>query len=604
MLTIPCRVCAGLLLLPFAAPLLAQLIPPGMPVPRTSKPPVVFVNGYQSDCSGSSFAGTFGIADQVLQSNGEVSIFFDNCTVSGKPPIEMLGQAFATFLSNLKYEGGDPVPLVDVVAHSMGGLIVRCYLSGKQTSGIAFAPPASVGIRKAVFLATPHFGAGVAQLGSDIDSQLEELASGSTFLFDLGTWNQGTDDLRGIDAVTAIGNGGTGLAVMRDFDDGVVALTSASLAFYLPGRTRVVPYCHTESSGLIGTFGFCPSGATGIAHIQSSTHESALIMVSFLNGTGDWKSVGVAAEQDKFLSVDGGLDVVLRSAANAALPADSVLVKGAAFSKMLNLPSHDVAYTDLFPAGLLDITAKSGSLSLEESVTLQAGVYDAVVVKPGPLIARVLPSASVTFPLNIAPGMFASIYGASLALNTEKAGSFPLPVELGGARVSVATEDALLYYASANQINAVIPEDASGLVTVTVQTTAGSHTVNALVAPAVPSVFTQDGTGRGLAAAVNARNNKVINPGNPLLAGDYVELFLTGLGHTHLHQGLEYADQQPTVKIGSQNCPVSYAGRAPGFPGLDQINCKIPAGLAPNDAAPVIVRSGSRLSNTTTVPVQ
>jgi uncharacterized protein (TIGR03437 family) len=486
----------------------------------------------------------------------------------------------------------------------MGGLIVRCYLSGKQTNGPPFSPSNGVTIRKAVFLATPHFGAGIAQLGSGADDQLEDLASGSPFLFDLGTWNQGTDDLRGIDAVTAIGNGGTGLAIMPGFDDGVVALTSASLGFYMPGRTRVVPYCHTDGSGLVGTLGFCSPDATGIADIQSASHDSARIIVSFLNGTADWQSVGTAAEQDPFLSVDGGLDVALRSAMNADLAADSVVAKSSALSKMLNLPSHAVAYTDRFPSGLVDITAMSGSTSIKESLTLGAGGYKAVVVKTGPSIARVLPAASITFPLNIAPGMIASIYGQSLALNTEKAGSFPLPLELGGARVSVGTTDALLYYASLNQISVVIPDSAVGLVTVTVTTSMGSHSVNALVAPAVPSIFTQDGSGSGIAAAVNARNHKVVKISNPLTAGDYVELFLTGLGRTTLRDGLEYADQQPSVSIDSQDCPVTFAGRAPGFPGLDQINCKIPLGLTPGVAVPVIVTSGSRNSNTVTLPLK
>ena len=35
-------------LLFFPLPALAQLIPAGQPVPRTAKPPVIFVNGYQN----------------------------------------------------------------------------------------------------------------------------------------------------------------------------------------------------------------------------------------------------------------------------------------------------------------------------------------------------------------------------------------------------------------------------------------------------------------------------------------------------------------------------------------------------------------------------
>ena len=53
---------------------------------------------------------------------------------------------------------------MDVVAHSMGGLVLRCYLSGKQNAAGVFQPPAATHVRKAVFLATPHFGTGIASL--------------------------------------------------------------------------------------------------------------------------------------------------------------------------------------------------------------------------------------------------------------------------------------------------------------------------------------------------------------------------------------------------------------------------------------------------------
>jgi uncharacterized protein (TIGR03437 family) len=81
-------------------------------------------------------------------------------------------------------------------------------------------------------------------------------------------------------------------------------------------------------------------------------------------------------------------------------------------------------------------------------------------------------------------------------------------------------------------------------------------------------------------------------------------LVLTGLGATTSSGGLDYARVQPAVTIAGKDCRVTYAGRAPGYPGLDQINCVVPAGLAPDAAAQLMVTSGTRVSNTTTVPVQ
>jgi hypothetical protein len=76
------------LLMAFPLALGAQLIPAGQPVPKGPNPPVVFLNGYQIDCSGSSFAGSFGNADTVLEASQIVTLFFDNCTVPNTPSLE------------------------------------------------------------------------------------------------------------------------------------------------------------------------------------------------------------------------------------------------------------------------------------------------------------------------------------------------------------------------------------------------------------------------------------------------------------------------------------------------------------------------------------
>src|SRR5277367_4433763 len=161
-----------------AGRLAAQLIPVGTPVPKTALPPVVFLNGYQVSCGG-QFSDSFGKFDQFLQTSGRVSLFFDNCSVAGKPPIESLGNSFGAFISALKYTDGTAVPQVDVVAHSMGALIVRAYLAGMQTDG-TFNPPANPALRKIVFLAPVNFGTVAASIfGTDVQTQ--ELSLGSTF---------------------------------------------------------------------------------------------------------------------------------------------------------------------------------------------------------------------------------------------------------------------------------------------------------------------------------------------------------------------------------------------------------------------------------------
>ncbi|MGD0298804.1 MAG: hypothetical protein ABSE86_16995 [Bryobacteraceae bacterium] len=573
-----------------AAVLSAQLIAPGQPVPHTPNPPVVFLNGYQEDCSGSSFAATFGIADQVLQSNGQVSLFFDNCTVPGQPSIETVGSAFASYLAALKYDDGTTVDIVDVVSHSMGGLIVRSYLTGKQEQDGVFSPPATIRIRKAVFIASPNFGTGIAAFGFGLNDQLNELTSGSEFIFDLATWNTGTDDLRGIDAVAVAGNGGTGEATMPGFDDGVVPLTSASLGFYQPARTRVVPYCHVDGGGLITLAGLCAADAKGIALITSADHPTAQILVSFLNGTAEWQTVGQAAEQNNLLSTLGGLYVRTRTASGQPEQYNSATAAAMNLSKSNN----QIAYTNALTAGQVTIDAATPSGNLTEIVTVPAGTDLPVTLKPGPNIVRVQPAAASVFPLTVAPSMIVSIFGDALAQSTIEAGSVPLPTMLSDAQVMLNGSALELFYVSPKQINAVLPSTAAGFMTLTVQNSSGASTVNIVVEAAHPAVFTQNSTGSGPAAAIDARNGMPVSIGNPLHAGDYLELFLTGLG----------ADTQAQVTIGGASCPVTYAGPAPGFVGLDQINCQVPSGLAASAAANLVVTAGARSSNVTTVAVE
>ena len=584
----------------------AQLIPAGTAVPITTLPPVVFINGYQDSCP-STFSGTFGIADQVLQSNGEVSLFFSTCSLPATASIEDLAGAFTTFLAGLSYTNGQPVDQVDVVTHSMGGLVLRSYLSGKQNSAGMFQPPAATHVRKAVFLATPHFGTGLASLLGGLvggGQQLDELSSGSPFLFGLGTWNQGTDDLRGVDAVAAAGNAGNGglSGNPAGFDDGVVPLTSASLRFYMPGRTRVIPYCHVDSGGIIDVV--CQSNAKGIADIDSATHNSAQIIVSFLGGTNDWQSVGTAAESNPFLSVDGGVIIAAQAADGSPVTIDSVK----AGSHQLGINSGYLPYSDLITAGAVTVNLTAGSLNINTSVTLPAGGTEPFTLKPGPQIARAFPAAAASFPLLLAPRMFIAIYGTDLADQTAVATGTTFPLQLADAQVLLGGTAIPLYYVSATQIDAVLPVTASGFNQLTVQNTAGQHTVNVYVGTAAPAIFTEDASGTGPAAALKASDETLVTADNPLQAGEAVSLYATGLGlttpGTGSFGGLDVAVQQPTVTVAGVNCPVTFAGAAPGYIGLDQINCTIPSGITSTASAPVVITSGSSVSNTATLAIQ
>ena len=572
----------------------AQLVPPNQIPASTGKPPVIFLNGYQQICSSpaapaASFSSSFGIADQVLQADGRPAVFFDNCAFR-RVSIEALGNEFRDFLEKLTYIGGGKVDQVDVVAHSLGGLILRSYLSGKQLDG-SYTPPANTKIRKAILIGVPHAGSNLAMLGGS-DIQLTQLAVASQFVFDLATWNQNTEDLRGVDAVAILGDAGNGgFGGGPKFSDGVVSLTSGSLEAWLPGRTRILPgYCHI-SGGLASLI--CNPSDKGIADITSDAHPSARIVISFLNGTEAWRSEGLPPAQNALLAGSSGLMLQWRDKGDQILKVGSAEISGVG---NMSVRGETITYRDQVPARPLQITAAlAGNTSVSTSLTPVTAGTTALIAKAGPIIAAVLPSAQAVTPRAVAPGMFTSLYGVSLATSTEQASGAEYPNSLGDTRVRIGTRDVPMQYASPQQLNVVMPDDIAGLVRLTVLNASGQQTVNVVVEPAVPALF---------APAINATTGQLVTSGAPLRPGDYVSLFLTGLGRTETRQdGLQWAVQAPEVTVGGKPCGVTYAGRAPGFTGLDQINCALAADVPANPSSPIVVRSGSRVT-TSSLPIQ
>ena len=119
----------------------------------------------------------------------------------------------------------------------------------------------------------------------------------------------------------------------------------------------------------------------------------------------------------------------------------------------------------------------------------------------------------------------------------------------------------------------------AGLVKLQVKNGAGEQTVNLFVEPVVPAVFP---------SALNAVNGALITQQSPIHPGEYVALFLTAWERRPFGTDLNWAKVQPEVTVGGQPCAVTFAGRSPGYEGLDQINCQIPLTLQPSDNTQVL----------------
>lgn len=151
-----------------------------------------------------------------------------------------------------------------------------------------------------------------------------------------------------------------------------------------------------------------------------------------------------------------------------------------------------------------------------------------------------------------------------------------------GVRVLVGGLAAPIYFASPRQINFLVPADLlPGATTIAVIFDGKSGPeVRVEIAPASPGVFQAD----GVAAAVGG-NGIIVTKENPAIAGNWVAVYATGLGATspkartgELPRGAAQLDTEAVQVLfdGRPAGAISYAGLAPGFAGLYQINALLP----------------------------
>jgi uncharacterized protein (TIGR03437 family) len=218
----------------------------------------------------------------------------------------------------------------------------------------------------------------------------------------------------------------------------------------------------------------------------------------------------------------------------------------------------------------------------------------------------------------VAPGSIVSIYGTNLASSTAGATSQPLPTSLADVEVKITdsagvTANLPLFYVSPNQINAEIPSTAqSGQAQMTITTPSGPVSGPLTIAMVAPGLFSANATGKDVAVAQlvvansdgpQTQNNifqcgagtiSCVPLGLNLTAGP-AALVLWGTGVRNVTD-----ISKVTVQVGNLTLPVTYAGPAPGFTGLDQINVLLPASLAGTGIANISVSADGTVSNVLT----
>ena len=259
--------------------------------------------------------------------------------------------------------------------------------------------------------------------------------------------------------------------------------------------------------------------------------------------------------------------------------------------------------------GIVATDTASGHSSKPQSFTLAVSGGNSLVS-----ISSLINSASFTGGA-VAPGELVTIQGEMLGPSAGLAfSSNPIATVLGGTKVTFGASPAPLLYASATQINAVVPWDVAGQpsVTVVVASAAGSTSLNVAVANAAPGVFTQNSTGAGQAVAVN-QDGTMNSPTNPAAAGSYISVYFTGGGVTD-PPGLTGSvnDDVVTTLVASSTATaggvagtVTFAGSAPGFVGgVNQMNILLSPNT-PSGSVPLAISVGGQASAATaTISVQ
>ncbi len=167
-----------------------------------------------------------------------------------------------------------------------------------------------------------------------------------------------------------------------------------------------------------------------------------------------------------------------------------------------------------------------------------------------------------------------------------------------------------LFYANPGQINAQIPwETAVGAAAVVVSVNgAPSNTAAIHVSPAAPDILQYNGD-RAVAIMPDGSYN---GPTNPAAAGDYLVLYLTGIGAVDpaVPAGsaspsgpLAQASGARQLTLDGAAIPIAFLGLTPTYVGLAQMNLQVPSGIAPGDHTLVLTVAGVA-SNSVSISVK
>lgn len=263
-------------------------------------------------------------------------------------------------------------------------------------------------------------------------------------------------------------------------------------------------------------------------------------------------------------------------------------------------------------AAALNITAVATSSAYP--FVSRAMVAGSVTSGSGPVLFAnaVLNNLNPLVGAPLAPGTVAQVYGKNLATATVQPGfvNGKLPSTFNETSVLVGDIPAPLYYLSDSQLNVQLPvELASGREYQALAALNGAWSVPVTVftEPATPGVVVYSDSG----VIAQHADYSLVNAASPARPAEYIRVYLVGMGSTNpvVATGLPAPPQlhrvvkQPDVTLDGAPVTVSYAGLAPGWVGLYQIDFQVPASAQTGNLKLTITQNGV-LANDSYLPVR
>jgi uncharacterized protein (TIGR03437 family) len=246
----------------------------------------------------------------------------------------------------------------------------------------------------------------------------------------------------------------------------------------------------------------------------------------------------------------------------------------------------------------LTVTAPTSTVAVISVTNAASGASGAIA--PGEIVtikgSGLGPAAGVSFAVDQSTGM--------------------VDTTLAGSKVFFGSFAAPITYASATQVNAIVPYEIAGQTSVVMQVQyqgAQSAGLGLQVASSAPGVFTFNSTGSGQAAAAN-QDGTFNGPSSPAAKGSYVTIYFTGGGETNplgvtgsvAGPALKWLTQNISVTVGGVPAIVQFDGAAPGFvDGVGQLNIQLGTGTPSGPTQPLAVTvAGIKSPTTATLAVQ